>query len=268
MSMQRSSLKSQMKYAAAELAPSLWVRWHLMHLPRSAEVELSLLKKIVGPTDTTVDVGAHLGLYTRALAKLSSTVHAFEPSSSTADKLRRTSARNVLVHQIALSDSDGEAELRIPRSGVRLTYGLASLEASAVTGQDFSVGKVRRKRLDSIVRGQVTFVKIDVEGHELNVLCGSSGLIQDCRPVFLIEAENRHRYDATGSLFRFFQALNYEGFFLRERELFNVDTFDPARDQDGSVLLNDGGRANGRYYINNFFFFPAERAERTVQALS
>lgn len=47
-----------------EAFPSLWLRWHLMHRPKTAEVELSVLHKVV-PTDAiTVDVGANCGLYT------------------------------------------------------------------------------------------------------------------------------------------------------------------------------------------------------------
>lgn len=264
MSIGGSSLAAQLKHTAAELAPSLWVRWRLMHRPRSAEIELSLLKRIVAPADITVDVGANLGLYTRALARLSSRVHAFEPSREMADKLRRTSARNVTVHEIALSDSDGQAELRIPCDGAHLTHSLASLEADAVAGQNVRVERVELRRLDSVIRDRVTFVKVDVEGHELNVLNGASGLIEGCRPAFLVEAENRHRPGATTSLFQFFRAVNYEGFFLREQALHDVNTFDPDRDQDQRVLLSDGGRADGRHYINNFFFFPAERQGRKI----
>jgi len=260
MSISGSSIASHMKQAAMDLAPSLWVRWHLMRRPRSAEIELSLLKRIVEPTEITIDVGANVGLYTRTLAHLSSTVHAFEPSSATADKLRRTSARNVIVHEIALSDEEGRAELRIPRDGAHLTYGLGSIEPGVAAGHgDVKVEKVERRRLDSVISDAVSFVKIDVEGHELSVLRGASGLIEKCRPVFLVEAENRHLAGATASLFQFFRNANYEGYFLRDHEVCGIDTFDPERDQDQRALLDDGGRANGRYYINNFFFFPAGR---------
>ena len=234
-----------------------------MRRPRSAEVELSLLKRIVRPEDITVDVGANVGLYTRTLAQLSSTVHAFEPSSATAGMLRRTSARNVIVHEIALSDRDGQAELCIPRDGTHLTFGLASIEPDVVGGhEDAKVETVQRRRLDSVISGGVSFVKIDVEGHELSVLRGAFGLIEKCRPVFLVEAENRHRAGATATLFQYFRDANYQGYFLRDHEVSGIDTFDPNRDQNQGALLNDGGRANGRYYINNFFFFPAERDGR------
>ena len=87
--------------------PSIWLQWHLMHRPKSAERELSYLGKVVSPDAVTVDVGANCGLYTRRLARLSRRVHAFEPSQQMARLLRRTSASNVSVHEIALSDLPG-----------------------------------------------------------------------------------------------------------------------------------------------------------------
>ena len=46
-------------------------------------------------------------------------------------------------------------------------------------------------RLDSLVKQDVAFVKIDVEGHELRVLNSASGLLGRSRPVFLVESEER-----------------------------------------------------------------------------
>lgn len=259
-----SLIATQLKQTAAALAPSLWVRWRLRNRPRSAERELSLLKNIVSPTDTVVDIGANLGLYTRTLAGLSKRVHAFEPSPAMAAMLRRTSASNVVVHETALSDSDGSASLRIPRAGDHLTYSLASLEPDAIADQDVLTTEVVRERLDSAIQEAVTFVKVDVEGHELSALHGATGLIDRCRPVFLVEAENRHRQNATQSIFAFFRNFDYDGFYLRNDAVMDVDSFDPTVDQDDSVLLSDGGRAEGRHYINNFFFVPIEQDGRRM----
>src|SRR4030088_1419262 len=111
-----------------ETFPSIWLRWHFMHYPQSAEQELSYLDRIVPEGAVTVDVGANYGLYTRKLARLSKQVYAFEPSHKMADLLRRTSAPNWSVHEIALSDQTGNAELLIPQEDQEPIYGLASLE--------------------------------------------------------------------------------------------------------------------------------------------
>lgn len=157
--MAQRSIVSYLKRRAANVAPELRIRWRLAHRRKSAEFELMLLRNIVGPADTVIDVGANIGSYTRELARLSAKVYAFEPSRSMADMLRRTSAPNVIVHAVALSDEDGAAQLRIPRDGPHLTHSLASLEIYATAGRDVIVEDVPRRRLDSVIHGPVTFIK-------------------------------------------------------------------------------------------------------------
>jgi FkbM family methyltransferase len=237
--------------------PSLWVRWHLMHHPKSAEQEVNYLDRIVPKGAVTVDVGANCGLYTRKLARLSRQVYAFEPSHQMADLLRKTSASNVSVHEIALSDQTGRAELFIPRGEHEPVYGLASLEPAVGTlNRDVVSVNVPTARLDAIVHQDVAFVKIDVEGHELSVLNGAVDLLEHCQPVFLVEAEDRHRVAATRSIFEFFARRSYRGYFLKEGSVVSIDQFRPEDLQDTRALLPDGGRRSGRAYVNNFFFFP------------
>ncbi|WP_398480743.1 FkbM family methyltransferase [Tardiphaga sp.] len=237
--------------------PAMWLRWRFMKRPKTAERELNYLDKIVPAGAVTVDVGANVGLYTQKLAKLSGKVHAFEPSRDMATLLRRTSASNVSIHEIALSDQEGEADLYIPQSDDGLVHGLASLEQShAPNTTNVVAAHVPLARLDGVMKDDVAFVKVDVEGHELSVLKGATGLIDRCQPVFLVEAEDRHRTDATKSIFEFFETKDYRGYFLSDDEIVPVDFFDAETMQDPDALLPNGGRKPGQSYVNNFFFFP------------
>jgi FkbM family methyltransferase len=249
--------KQHAKELLKDAFPSIWLQWHFMHRPKSAERELEYLRRIVPKGAVTVDVGANCGLYTRQLARLSKQVHAFEPSRPMADLLRRTSATNVSVHEVALSDRSGDAELFIPQSEDGLVHGLASLEPQpSMPGRHLVSTHVPTARLDAVVDHDVAFVKIDVEGHELNVLNGATELVEHCQPVFLVEAEDRHRAQATRSVFEYFDDKSYRGFFLREGDVIPVDQFHTEQLQDTDVLLPDGGRRSGQSYVNNFFFFP------------
>jgi FkbM family methyltransferase len=241
-----------------ETFPSMYLRWRFMKRPKSAERELAYLDKIVPQGAVTVDVGANCGLYTQQLARLSGQVHAFEPSHQMADLLRRTSASNVSIHEVALSDHDGDADLFTPQGDQGLVYGRASLEQQPVepTAQQLVATHVPLARLDGVIQQDVSFVKVDVEGHELNVLHGAVDLIDRCQPVFLVEAEDRHRADATQLVFDFFRDRSYRGFFLWDDDVISVDHFKADELQDASALLPDGGRKPGRAYVNNFFFFP------------
>ena len=250
------SAKQQVKELVKDAFPSVWLQWHFMRRPKSAERELSYLDKIIPDDAVTVDVGANCGLYTRRLARLSRQVHAFEPSQQMAKLLRRTSARNVRIHEIALSDHDGDAELFIPQGEDGLVHGLASLEARVGSSGRSIAAHVPIARLDAVIDQDVAFVKVDVEGHELNVLNGAIELVERCQPVFLVEAEDRHRAEATRSVFQFFQEKAYRGFLLKDNDVTAVERFDPASLQDADALRPDGGRKDGRFYVNNFFFFP------------
>ncbi|MGH2322934.1 FkbM family methyltransferase, partial [Enterococcus faecalis] len=77
-------------------------------------------------------------------------------------------------------------ELLIPQGEQGAVHGLASLEPQvALSAKSCAVQSVPTARLDEVIRDEVTFVKIDVEGHELNVLHGAVGLLERSQPVFL-----------------------------------------------------------------------------------
>lgn len=251
------------KNALKETFPSVWLEWHFMRRPRSAEVELGYLKNVIPSNAVTVDVGANRGLYTRELARYSKRVHAFEPTRQMADLLRRTSASNVEVHEIAVSDSDGVATLSVPLDGQEAVHSLASIEQRD-DARDCTTEVVRTARLDNVVHDDVAFVKVDVEGHELRVLNGATGLIERSRPVFLVEAEERHHQATTGAVFEFFRGRDYQGFFVLDGDIKPVSEFDAHTMQDVNSLLPNGGRREGRCYINNFFFFPVQMDGRAL----
>jgi FkbM family methyltransferase len=243
------------KNALKEAFPTMWLEWHFLRRPRSAEVELGYLKSLIPRDAVTVDVGANCGLYTRELARCSKLVHAFEPAKQMADLLRRTSAPNVLIHEVAVSDRDGVATLTVPLDGGEAVHSLASIEQHH-NAESCATELVRTSRLDSVVRDDVAFVKIDVEGHELSVLNGATGVLERSRPVFLVEAEERHCQSATASVFAFFDSRSYQGFFVLDGEIKPASEFNPRTMQDVTSLRPDGGRKEGQSYINNFFFFP------------
>jgi FkbM family methyltransferase len=252
--------KQAMKTYAIRHMPRAWVLWREFRRPRTAETELRFLDRIVGAPDTTVDVGANLGLYTRRLAKLGKKVHAFEPGREMAALLRRTVPANVVLHEVALSDKDGDADLMIPEGKGGPGFSTASLNHEHLERSGgHTLQRVALRRLDAEVTEPVRFVKIDVEGHEMSVVSGATRLIDRCRPVFLIEAEDRHQPGAVDALRKFFEARGYIGLFLLGETFAPISEFDTVRHQDPSNLLHDGGRAESRPYINNFFFCPSAK---------
>lgn len=233
------------------------------------EPELAILAPFVDPEREAIDVGANCGLYTAALAPLANHVHAIEAHPRLARLLSGVPAANVTVHRKAMSDVAGRTvQLAVARRGGREMDGFAHLADGTQDAGDHLYA-VTTATLDDFAGRPIGFVKIDVEGHEFAVVTGARKLIARHSPVFLIEAERRHRENAPFDLFRFFAARGYGGWFL------HIDALRPVADftmdlQDPAAFDRDSN-AQGTSYFNNFFFLPPEfdqnQAAAQVQAL-
>lgn len=163
-------------------------------------------------------LGANRGIYTWRLKKLARAVHAFEPNPELAERLRRA-VPGAVVHPCALSDRDGEADLRVPLVNGIAYDGWATVEPKnrllAVHPDDVRTIRVPLRTLDSFGLEDVGFVKIDVEGHELAVLHGAALTLKRCRPILLLEVEDRHRAHAEAEVKTFLTSLEYNMFRTR-----------------------------------------------------
>jgi len=158
--------------------------------------ELAVLRGYLRQSMIVLDVGAHHGYYSLFMAKVlgpSGTVIAIEPSPREQERLyrhiRMNGYTNVRVLETAVGAADGEAVFHVCRG--RET-GCNSLRPPAVSEETEAV-TVPVTTLDAITGEYVTdqpvdFIKLDVEGGELDVLKGSSSVLsRDPRPVLLVE---------------------------------------------------------------------------------
>lgn len=157
----------------------------------------ALFKELIAPGATVIDVGANLGEYTLIAAKhvgRAGSVLAFEPLPETFALLERSVSENgfdnVRMFQVALSDRDGRATLRLPPSS---NSGLASLAAA----HDDDGFEVECMRLDTVLErnraGRVDVMKIDVEGFEHQVIVGACRTLAHDKPMILFEVNGTVR---------------------------------------------------------------------------
>lgn len=169
--------------------------------------------------EVAVDVGANVGTWARVLARLFNEVHCFEPVDTFRECLElnivEADRPRVRVHDCALGAEDGELELMISKRSSGWTHAVPTAKGGG-TALDNSLKKhsgghleftnktVSVKRLDSFKIERMDFLKIDVEGFELNVVRGGAELIRKHKPTVIVEQKpgtpDRYGFDAKGAV--------------------------------------------------------------------
>lgn len=157
----------------------------------------ALIDATVKPGDTVLDVGANVGLITLRLSKRvgkRGSVHAFEPNPLVADRLETSLAANeignVQLHRVALGAERTTLRLDVPPHNA----GAASLVragANTLYSRDVSVVP-----LDDFSLENVSFMKVDVEGFEEEVLKGFSKTLRKSPPKTIIFEQTEDGYSS------------------------------------------------------------------------
>lgn len=155
------------------------------------------VRTLVRPGDVAVDVGASFGAYTALLARLvgpAGRVDAFEPQS---DVFAHLSARvsgvpNVHLVHAGVADHSGVGHMVVPAiaGGIPETA-LGSLQRDD-SGTPADTESIPVTTLDEHCRGfdRLNFLKVDVEGGDLDVLRGGRDTLQRLRPVIQFECND------------------------------------------------------------------------------
>jgi FkbM family methyltransferase len=168
-----------------------WLRWSqgvdLRHATR-----LKRLKDegyLDGVTHV-IDAGANVGAYAKAMASVlpEATIHCFEPAPATFDKLRQNTARlrNVRAYNLAL----GAQPATLPMFTCPMDESNSLLKSTAILQDSWAktrpTGQVQVEvsRLDDLLvrekaQGRL-FIKVDVQGYEIELLKGATTALQQC----------------------------------------------------------------------------------------
>lgn len=203
--------------------------------------------------DIAVDVGAARGAYSWILSRKSRQVFAFEPGEHHSQYLESTIGKsNIRLVRAAVGSLPTEARLYTPGSSEQAPYLATLSQTNPLVGRtDVRVRVVQQVTLDSFFADklqdgqQVDFLKIDVEGYELEVLKGAERMIERQHPLIICEIEKRHNPDC-GKVFQLLRAAGYTSYILQDNRLrrFEADTIDDLQ-TEGSLTSR---------YVNNFVF--------------
>jgi len=208
--------RGAIRYLPSGLVMLANARLHLW----KGEPELRELPRLVAPGSIAVDVGAHFGTYSYPLSRLvgkGGKVIVIEPVEEDARFLRAASRQLRLpieIHHCALSSSARVANLHVPDLHGKQKTALSSLESLNAGG---GLRAVVVKRLDDVLDDadrHVSFIKIDVEGHEIEVLKGAEETIARHKPNLLIECDRGLRAGAPNDMFELMRDYGYRGEFI------------------------------------------------------
>ncbi len=190
------------------------IGWKILFYGEYEEDTNRILKEYVKPGDVVIEAGANIGSETLILSKLvgnSGMVYGFEPSPYVFDRLKINiqinELQNVKAYDVALGEDDKMITFNIFPKGY-CNSGMSSkyLETSVTKKID-----VKQQTLDTFIAenniNKVSFLKMDIQGAELDLIKGASKTLEKFHPIIFSEA-----YDDqidTKLLYEILKSLNY-----------------------------------------------------------
>ena len=177
------------------------IRWRKQQLePGINKLVTNIAKELDNQNDQGwfFDVGANVGLYTWEVRKVCPTrkILAFEPDPENIKLLEKTlrgaNLQNVEICKCALSNQ--LAEVSFFQDNLTSATGCVAGKDKPWIEQYLNGSaneiRVKTETLDSIVRKDRTpiLIKIDVEGHEIEVLQGARNTLSEAKPLMIIES--------------------------------------------------------------------------------
>lgn len=127
--------------------------------------------------NVAIDIGAHIGFWSRQLAMVFNRVISYEPQTENFLCLCQNVPINVVTMNWALGAGYGRCSLTTPAE-----HNTGAFHVSE--GDDVRVGQ-----LDGFGWSDIGLIKIDVQGSELAVLKGSEKTLMRNKPVIIVESE-------------------------------------------------------------------------------
>ena len=159
-------------------------------------LKLKYLQKIIKPNSVVLDIGAHTGNMSVAYSLFADKVISFEPNPVTFDVLQQNSTlnRNITAYNFGCSTEDGEVEFHYSDLGFN-NGGLATAldNGIGVTGHDVPID-VYCVNVDNLIKelhpddyDNISFIKIDCEGHDKEILPTLKNIIEKNNPIIQTE---------------------------------------------------------------------------------
>tara|TARA_B100000212_G_scaffold340019_1_gene319646 strand:- start:1011 stop:1766 length:756 start_codon:yes stop_codon:yes gene_type:complete len=219
-------------------------------IKRNDEQEINLVKKFIKSGTDSIDVGVYRGVYSYEMSKYSEKVHSFEPNPiifKYINKNLKKFIKNIHLYNFALSNQNKTINLKIPirnsNSNKEIFEEYYEMGKATIHNENnfenYENFEIQTKKIDEFsFDNKISFIKIDVEGHELEVIEGAKNTIKRDKPVLLVEIEKQYTKKEVAESINFINSLGYKSYFFNKKDLKSTTEL------------------NNLDLFNNFIFFP------------
>ncbi len=147
-----------------------------------------IMKQIIHPNSNCIDIGCHKGEMLDLMLKYAPKGEhlAFEPIPVMYNHLTKKYHSLASVYPYALSNKNGKTEFQYVKNAP--AYSGIKRRKYDIKNPDIEEISVELKKLDTFIsESKIDFIKIDVEGAELQVLQGAEELLKKDKPAILFE---------------------------------------------------------------------------------
>ncbi len=179
---------------------------------RQDAFEISLLKQHIKKNDVVLDIGANIGFYADLLSQLAGpkgAVHCFEPDARNFKHLTKTAAhlKNVVLNHKAVGPKTERIKIYTSKE--------LNVDHRTYQPEEYdSVLEIEAVSIDDYLKGRpVSFIKMDIQGFEMQAVKGMQATLEQNKEVKLISEFWPYGLKKAGSsLMKYFRFLTGMGF--------------------------------------------------------
>ncbi len=163
-----------------------------------------------------IDIGANIGLWAKDLSKYFNNIVCFEPNPFCHECLKKNiTLENSKIYPYGLGEKEETRELFVDLTKLggssfinktKIGFNQDGSKIYGEFGQETVKKNIEIKKLDDFDFKKINFIKIDVQGYELNVLKGAQNTLINNNPVICLEEED----PKNKTIINFLKNLNYD----------------------------------------------------------
>ena len=212
-----------------------WIQQNIFFLGSYEDAELKVLSNHLKPDSVFIDIGANFGLYSLIASQHISeegTIISFEPFpenyKSLCTNLSLNNLRRIKAENKAVGSQTGT--LKLYYNSKENNLGMVS----SIKTQNSDFVTVNMTCLDYYLKKEslkkITFVKIDVEGFEYDVLQGMKQTLQQYSPIILIEVlDSKSQKNVSNKPHELLCEMGYKRFFIDDNGNLSSNPYNQGR---------------------------------------